>query len=90
MSVNLISVDDGARNLGECVHRVHGQGEEFLLLQDGIPRARIVPVAECSNRGADLLTALNSSQLSDEEAAGWLSDLDANRTMLGMPPNRWE
>jgi prevent-host-death family protein len=43
-----ISVTEAARNFSDCINRVRYQGTTFILHKNGVPVARVEPVAGTS------------------------------------------
>lgn len=90
MSETPISVTEAARNFADCVNRAHYQRQSFVLLKNGVPVARLVPVAESVCRGSDLAAALAGIELSPADARAWQRDLKAARKKLKVPRDKWE
>jgi antitoxin (DNA-binding transcriptional repressor) of toxin-antitoxin stability system len=67
----IISVTEAARNLADCVNRVHYQNVTFVLLKNGSPFARLVPDNEKVCRGGDLAEVLAGTDLPETEAKLW-------------------
>jgi antitoxin (DNA-binding transcriptional repressor) of toxin-antitoxin stability system len=44
MSETTLTVTEAARNFADCINRAHYQKQSFLLLKNGVPFARIIPV----------------------------------------------
>jgi prevent-host-death family protein len=84
-----ITVTEAARNFADCVNRVHYQNTTFILVKNGTPVARLVPVQETACTGRDLLDALTGVSLSAEEAEAWRKDLEDARGNLKLPIDKW-
>jgi antitoxin (DNA-binding transcriptional repressor) of toxin-antitoxin stability system len=89
MKKTRITVTEVARNFAECVNRVHYQNVTFVLLKNGEPFARLVPVNEKVCAGRDLADALSKAGLPEKEARAWRRDLRTARRRLKAPSNRW-
>jgi antitoxin (DNA-binding transcriptional repressor) of toxin-antitoxin stability system len=85
-----ITVTDAARNFADCVSRAHYQNVTFVLLKGGSPVARIVPDSEKVCTGINLAAAVESGNLSPEEAQAWHRDLGAARSNLKPPVDKWQ
>lgn len=90
MSETVITVSDAARNLAEYVKQAQFENAEFLLVEDGVPCAKIVPARGKPSRASDLRAALAEVKLSDDEARAWMKDIQDGRKMLLPPVDRWE
>ncbi len=90
MSETTITVTEAARNFADCVNRAHYQRQSFVLLKNGIPVARLVPMEERLCHGSDLAAALAGIDLSAAEARAWQRDLKAARKKLKAPDDKWE
>ena len=80
-----ISVTEAARNFADCVNRVRYQGASFVLLKNGVPVARIVPVKSLAGAEPEVGAALGGAQkevhLGEEEAPALLSELEEARKL---------
>jgi len=85
-----LTVTEAARNFADCVNRVHYQNQTFLLLKNGVPFARLVPVGKVACHGSDLAEALATVELSEKEARAWNRDLKAARRKLRVPSDKWQ
>jgi antitoxin (DNA-binding transcriptional repressor) of toxin-antitoxin stability system len=56
MRETMLTIEEAARSLAAVVDRVHNRGETALLVKEGRPYARIVPVG-AGERGSDELIA---------------------------------
>jgi prevent-host-death family protein len=90
MKITEISVTEAARNFADCVNRTHYQNASFVLVKNGLPVARIVPVEEKICTGSELAEALTKIQLSAEEAKAWRRDVRAARRALKPQVRRWK
>ncbi len=81
----IISVTEAARNFADCVYRAQYQNITFVLLESGVPVARIVPDRKRGCTGPELAQALAEVDLSKEEARAFLKDLRAGRKSLPRP-----
>lgn len=90
MRETTITVTDAARNFADCVNRAHYQNHTFVLLKNGVPFARLVPAGPAVCRGRELVEALASANLSDDEARAWNRDLKNARKKLKTPADKWQ
>jgi antitoxin (DNA-binding transcriptional repressor) of toxin-antitoxin stability system len=90
MRETTISVTEAARNFADFVNRAHCQRQSFVLLKNGVPVARLVPVGELVCRGSDLAEALAGIELTPAEARAWQRDLKTARKMFKPPRDPWE
>jgi prevent-host-death family protein len=90
MSDTAISVTEAARNFAEYVNRVHQRRQTFVLVKNGVPVARLVPVVEPVCCGRELVEVLARVELSPAEARAWRRDLKAARKCLKPPRDAWE
>jgi antitoxin (DNA-binding transcriptional repressor) of toxin-antitoxin stability system len=84
-----ITVTEAARNFADCLNRVHYQNVTFVLLKNGQPFARLVPVNEKVCAGRELAEALSKTDLPENEARAWGRNLRTARRRLKAPRNRW-
>lgn len=89
MPKTTISVTEAARNFADCVNRAHYQNVTFVLLKNGTPFARLVPDKETICLGRDLAAVLAETELSEDEARAWRSDLQVARKTLKPPADKW-
>ena len=89
MKKTTITVTEAARNFADCVNRAHYQNVTFVLLKNGVPVARLVPDNEKVCTGRDLAEALARAELTSEDAKAWRRDLQAARTTLKAPSDKW-
>ncbi len=85
MKKTTITVTEAARNFADCVNRAHYQNVTFVLLENGVPVARLVPDNEQVCTGRDLSEALARTELTPEDAKAWRRDLQAARGTLKAP-----
>ena len=90
MSDTAISVTEAARNFADCVNKAHYQGQSFVLLKNGVPFARLVPVEAPTGLGKDLAAALAKVKLTPAESKAWLRDLNKARKNLIPPVDKWQ
>jgi antitoxin (DNA-binding transcriptional repressor) of toxin-antitoxin stability system len=99
MNEKAISVTEAARNFADCINRAHYQGVTFILHKNGVPVARIEPTGKTSEdvsvgNGPAILEALRraraESGLTPEDAELWLRDLQAARSALLPPRDKWQ
>jgi prevent-host-death family protein len=58
MSDAVVTVEDAVARLGELVERVHSQREPAVIVKEGLPLARIVPVPTPGEVSEDLVDFL--------------------------------
>lgn len=90
MSEISITVTEASRNFADCVNRVHYQGQAFLLLKNGLPFARLLPVEDKRCTGRDLAAVIVGSRLTTAESKAWRRDLGLARKGLKRQPDKWE
>ena len=90
MSETVITVTEAARNFADCVNRAHYRKENFVLLKNGVPFARLVPEGERVCSGKQLAAALTGVDLDAAEARAWSRDLKAARVTLKAPRDKWQ
>jgi prevent-host-death family protein len=90
MKKTIISVTDAARNFADCVNRVRYQNVTFVLLKNGTPVARIVPLENKTCTGRELAEALREVKLSTGNAKAWHRDLQKGRKILKAPEDKWQ
>ena len=89
MKKTSITVTEAARNFADCVNRAHYQNVTFVLLKNGEPFARLVPVSEKVCVGRELAEALSKVELPEDAARVWHRDLVAARKTLKTPTDKW-
>ena len=90
MSETVITVTEAACNLVDCVDRVHHKNQTFLLVQNGVPFARLVPAGQPVCFGRDLAEVLDSVELTGDDSNAWNHDLREARKKLKAPPDKWQ
>jgi antitoxin (DNA-binding transcriptional repressor) of toxin-antitoxin stability system len=90
MSETMITVAEAARNFADCVNRAHYQSQTFVLLENGVPFARLVPAGRQACCGSELAAALDSVELSEADAHAWSQDLREARKKLKAPLDKWQ
>lgn len=86
MEEHSISVTEAARDLSSYIDRCHDRQMTLVLLKDGVPVARLVPVFEHVCTGKMLAEAVAAFKLSENESRIWQDDLKAARECLLPPP----
>jgi prevent-host-death family protein len=79
MKDSTITVPEAARNFADCINRVHYQNRSFVLVKNGKPLARLVPMTEKVCTGRELAAALRRVKLSPADARAWRKDLARTR-----------
>jgi antitoxin (DNA-binding transcriptional repressor) of toxin-antitoxin stability system len=77
-----LTVIEVARNVAKYVDRSHDEGVTFVLLQNGMPVARLIPEYEKVCTGRELAEVLAGIRLSAAEARAWYRDLTRARKRL--------
>jgi hypothetical protein len=90
MSETVITVTEAACNLVDCVDRVYHKNQTFVLVQNGVPFARLVPAGRPPCRGRELAEALSAAELTVAEAEAWYHDLQDARGKLEAPSDKWQ
>jgi antitoxin (DNA-binding transcriptional repressor) of toxin-antitoxin stability system len=90
MSETVITVTEAARNFADWVNRAHYQKQTFLLLNNGVPFARLVPAGPTVCSGRDLAKALDLAELSDADAGAWNREVKEARNALKAPSDKWQ
>ncbi len=85
----LISVAEAAQDLRKLVGRARAESVSFVMTDNGVPVARIVPEEPPVCTGLDLAAALAAGQLEPRELAAWRSDVNEGRDALVPPPIPW-
>lgn len=80
-----ITVTEAARNFADCVNRAHYQDTSFVLLKNGKPFTRLVPMSERVCTGRDLAEAMDKVGLSADEARAWHKHLAVAPRRLTAP-----
>ena len=89
MKETTISVSEAARHLADCVERAHYDETTFVLVNNGVPMARLIPEPGRRCTGRDLAAALTQVSLAPEEARAWREDLRAARKTFRPPDDKW-
>ena len=90
MIETVITVTQAARNFADCVNRSHYQDTSFVLLKNGVPFARLVPMEPETCQGKRLAKALAGAKLSVAGARAWKRALKAARKKLKTPHDKWQ
>lgn len=90
MKEKSVDLADAARDLSRCVHRAHDEKMVFVLLENGVPVARLVPEMEKRCTASELADALHGHGLDPGEAAAFREDLRAAREALTPPRDAWQ
>jgi len=85
-----ITVTEAARNFADCINRARYQGLTFVLLENGVPVAQLVPNKEKVCTGRDLAAILSMARLTDRESKAWRRDLQASRKTLKDLKDKWK
>ena len=90
MNEAVISVTEAAEDLRKIVQRARAESVSFVMTDNGIPVARIVPESEKICTGADLAEALSNLQDIPTDFSDWREDLRAAKSFLIAPTDKWE
>jgi antitoxin (DNA-binding transcriptional repressor) of toxin-antitoxin stability system len=85
-----ISVNEAARDFVACVNRAHHDKMIFILLDNGVPVARLVPEQATRCSAGELADALRENPLTPEEARAWRDDIRKGRESLLPPTGQWQ
>lgn len=89
MNEKTLTVDEAARSLAECVNRAQVENMVFILVENGVPVARLVPEPAKRCTAAELAEALHDNPLSADEASAWREDIRKSRQNLRPPEDSW-
>ena len=89
MNEKTLTVDEAARGLAEWVNRAQDENMVFILVENGVPVARLVPerVKRCT--AAELAEVLHDNPLPPDEASAWREDIRQSRQNLRPPEDSW-
>ena len=90
MKEKTVDLADAARDLSRCVHRAHDEQMVFMLVENGVVVARLVPELEPRCTAGELADALRGHTLLPEEAAAFREDIRAAREALPPPRDAWQ
>jgi antitoxin (DNA-binding transcriptional repressor) of toxin-antitoxin stability system len=86
-----LSVTAAARNFADAVNRAYYRNETTVLLKNGVPVARIAPIAARGRPGVELAAEWDRlAHLSAAEAAGFAADIAGARDAIQLPPAAWD
>jgi antitoxin (DNA-binding transcriptional repressor) of toxin-antitoxin stability system len=89
MKEKRLELAEAARDLPDCVHRAHDEKMVFILVEDGVPVARLVPEPERTCTAGELAETLRGHWLAADEAAAFRDDIRAARQTLSPPRDAW-
>ena len=90
MKEKTITVTEAARDLAGCVSRAHDEKMVFVLMENGVPVARLVPEEDKGCSAGELADALHENPLTIEEAKAWREDIRKGRESLLPPADQWQ
>ena len=91
MSERTISVAEAARDFASLVDEASKRNECVVLLKDGAPVAKIVPLAPRRVTGRELAESWSKMHhLTPEDAADFEAELEAAKKMLIPPISPWD
>jgi PHD/YefM family antitoxin component YafN of YafNO toxin-antitoxin module len=85
-----ITVTEAARDLAACVTRAHDEKMIFVLMENGVPVARLVPEEAKACSADQLADALHENPLPPEEAKAWREEIRKSREGLLPPADQWQ
>jgi len=86
----LISIGEAAENLRGIVERARSESVSFVMTDNGIPVARIIPEAQKSCSGRELAAMLETIKHMAVDFEQWRNDLEASKRALLPPRDKWE
>jgi len=86
----LISIGEAAENLRRIVERARSESVSFVMTDDGVPVARIIPEAEKTCSGREFAAMLNSMKPVAVDFEQWRNDLESGKEALLPPRDKWE
>ncbi len=91
MNERTLTVTEAARNFADLINRVYYRHESALLLKNGTPVARIVPVQPVRRTAAEIAALWdNLPHLTPEEAESFARDIEQARRELPPLQDPWE
>lgn len=90
MKETTIALESASPGLAELVARARREHTTFVVLDAAVPVARLVPANVPRCTGAELARALDTTNLSSEEARAWAEDLRQSRAALRAPEDKWQ
>jgi antitoxin (DNA-binding transcriptional repressor) of toxin-antitoxin stability system len=88
MKETTIALENANPGLAEWVARARREHTTFVVLDAGVPVARLAPTTATSCTGAELARALAAIDLSSEEARTGANDLRQSRAALSEPEDK--
>jgi prevent-host-death family protein len=86
-----ISATEAARNFSDLLNRVFYRGENAVLIRNGVPVARLVPVEPAAVPAEELARRWEAlPHLTPAEADRLAEELEGGRRALPPPGARWE
>ena len=93
MKEKILELADAARDLTDCVHRAHDEKMVFILVENGVPVARLVPEMKKRCTASELADSLHGNLLAADEAAAFREDIrtarEAREALLP-PRDAWQ
>jgi antitoxin (DNA-binding transcriptional repressor) of toxin-antitoxin stability system len=92
MNEAIISVAEAAEDLRKVVKRAQAESLSFVMTENGVPVARIIPEArkERACSGAELVKALSRIDTAPVDFDNWREELREARKTLLPPRHKWE
>jgi prevent-host-death family protein len=90
MNETVISVAEAAGDLRKFVERARADSVSFVITENGIPVARLVPEKQRICSGSDLAQALARMKDIPIDFAEWRADLLAAKRAVLPPRDKWE
>jgi prevent-host-death family protein len=85
-----ITVSEAARHFAKYVKHAHQDGDSFIIIKNGKPVAKLMPICDRPHTGRELAKALAGIRLSHEEAVAWQKDLKEGLEFLQPPADKWQ
>lgn len=89
MKETLVALESAGLSLADWVARARREQTTVVVVDAAVPVARLVPASVPSCTGAQLARALDTTDLSTEEARVWVEDLRQARSSLNAPEDPW-
>lgn len=89
MKETTIALENASPGFAELVARARREHTTFVILDVAVPVARLVPTPALRCTAAELARALDTTNLSSEEARAWAEDLRRSRAALNAPEDQF-
>jgi antitoxin (DNA-binding transcriptional repressor) of toxin-antitoxin stability system len=85
----LISIGEVAENLRGIVERARSESVSFVMTDNGVPVARIIPEVKKSCSGRELAAMLETIKHTAVDFEQWRNDLESGKAALLPPRDKW-